>query len=146
MRKKLLRLAALLGALAVAIGAFGAHALKPHLSPESLDTFRTGVQYHFVHVLALLGCTALLYMGRKNSLWYAGMAFVAGIILFSGSLYWLSLEELVAVPASILGPITPIGGVCFILGWLLLFYSSYQQPTVRKKASRSTARPKRETA
>lgn len=116
MIKSILVFAAINGALAVALGAFGAHALKQSLSASALQVWHTAVQYHFVHVLALLAVglllktTGLLMPGKV-----AGIAFMLGIILFSGSLYGLALGG-----PKLLGPITPLGGVCFIVGWVAL--------------------------
>lgn len=118
-----LKTAALLGALAVAIGAFGAHGLKSMVGPEELVTFNTGVRYHFYHVFAL-GLAAVLFGNpnvREPWLRRAVGAWVIGIILFSGSLYLLTLQEYVGIPSAILGPITPIGGLFFIVGWVCLF-------------------------
>lgn len=118
-----LKTAALLGALAVAIGAFGAHGLKSMVGPEELLTFNTGVRYHFYHVFAL-GLAAVLFDKpnvREPWLRRAVGAWVIGIILFSGSLYLLTLQEYVGIPSAILGPITPIGGLFFIVGWVCLF-------------------------
>ena len=102
------RVAALLGALAVLFGAFGAHALRDLVEPARLETWRTAVSYQFWHVLAIWWAT------QAENVW-AARSFLAGIILFSGSLYALVLADL-----PILGAITPLGGVCFIAGWLLL--------------------------
>ncbi|ERM82442.1 hypothetical protein P872_18185 [Rhodonellum psychrophilum GCM71 = DSM 17998] len=117
---KYIRLAAILGALAVAIGAFGAHGLSSILeSTGKQATFETAVNYHFYHVFAIFG-TAILFeifpekTLLKKSIWL----FFVGIIIFSGSLYILALTGI-----NILGAITPLGGVAFILGWTLLFWS-----------------------
>lgn len=124
--KTQLRLTALLGALAVAIGAFGAHGLKAMVSPENLEIFRTGVTYHFYHVLAMglaLALWSVPGIGRKwlrRAVW----SWSVGILLFSGSLYLLSLREVLSVPAAVLGPITPLGGLFFIVGWVLLFLAA----------------------
>ena len=108
------------GFLAVALGAFAAHALEQRLSAELLDTFHTGVEYHMTHALALFG-VGLLLLHRPNSLLpiVSGYLFLLGIILFSGSLYSLSLAGV-----SWLGAITPLGGVCFLAGWGCLFWSA----------------------
>lgn len=112
-----IKTAAILGALAVAIGAFGAHALKPMLIDSGrLSTFETGVEYHFYHVLALLFIGLLQGKSNDKKLKWAASAMIAGIVIFSGSLYVLCLTNI-----PILGAITPIGGVCFIAGWLLIF-------------------------
>lgn len=121
MHKFLLLLAGILGALAVGVGAFGAHGLKPLLSPDRLAIYQTGVAYHFYHVLALLGCLALS-PGKKQGTWLyrAGALFAIGIFLFSGSLYLLACRNILGIDSwsSVLGPMTPIGGIFFMLGWL----------------------------
>ena len=122
MGKQTLSLAFLLGALAVALGAFGAHALKEMVDEKALQTYQTGVQYHFYHVVALV-LTGMLLNRNANS-WYRRAAglFIAGIIFFSGSLYTLTFFKAAGVTGmNWLGAITPIGGVCFIAGWLCLF-------------------------
>lgn len=111
-----LRLAAVLGGLAVALGAFGAHGLKDRVTPDLLAVFETGVKYHFYHALALLA----LALGPER-LWQSGLtpaaggAWIVGIAVFSGSLYLMTFTGL-----RWLGTITPIGGVAFIVGWALL--------------------------
>lgn len=121
MHKSLLLLAGVLGALAVSIGAFGAHGLKPLLSPDRLAIYQTGVAYHFYHVLALLGCLALS-PGKRQGTWLyrAASLFAIGICLFSGSLYLLACRDILGIDhwSGLLGPMTPIGGIFFILGWL----------------------------
>lgn len=118
MNKKFLSIAAWLGALSVALGAFGAHTLKEYLSPQSLTTFETGVRYQFYHVfaLALAGLLYTSYPNKKIKL--AGNLFIAGILFFSGSLYLLSI--LGAENFKWIGAITPLGGVFFIAGWIFL--------------------------
>ena len=122
-----LRIGALLGALAVVIGAFGAHGLKPHLSEYQITIFEKGVQYHFYHVLALMAVGLLLRQFPENP-WIrqAGWLFVAGIVFFSGSLYLLACRDLIPFPVSWVGPITPIGGLFFISGWLRLALGRYK--------------------
>ena len=115
MDKTLLLVGALAGFLAVALGAFVAHALRARLSPEMLAVFETGVRYQMYHALAIL--LVGLILGRFDG-WMiraAAWAFTAGIVLFSGSLYLLALTG-----ATILGAITPIGGLAFLIGWGLL--------------------------
>ncbi|MEL7162688.1 MAG: DUF423 domain-containing protein [Bacteroidota bacterium] len=124
--QKTLRLTALLGALAVALGAFGAHGLKSLVTPEQLVTYGTGVRYHFYHVLAL-GLAASLYQRpgiSSRMLTRAVWAWGLGTLLFSGSLYLLSLRSVHGLPVGFLGPITPIGGLFFIAGWVFLFLSA----------------------
>jgi uncharacterized membrane protein YgdD (TMEM256/DUF423 family) len=125
MHKGFVMSGALLGAIAVALGAFAAHGLKKIVPAETVQTFQTGVQYQLYHALALL-LTGLLY--EKCSQKYAriaGYLFIAGIILFSGSLYTLTIGKAAEVTALVkVGIITPQGGVCFIAGWLLLFFAA----------------------
>lgn len=107
----LFRLAAVLCFLAVALGAFGAHALKTILAGHAMtDVWKTAVLYHFLHALALLVLALFPVMSRTA----AGL-FVVGIVIFSGSLYLLALTNV-----RWLGAITPIGGLCFLAGWLWL--------------------------
>ena len=114
--------AAILGALAVALGAFGAHALKQRTTDAVISIFETGVRYQFYHVLALL-MVGILYrdFAGRWMLW-SGWSFIAGIILFSGSLYLLTYFKIIVKPEyNWIGAITPLGGVAFIAGWICLF-------------------------
>lgn len=116
-------LAAINGFLAVALGAFAAHGLRNSLSAEMLNTFQTAVQYHMYHALALLGVGLLLMHHPGQSLLrYSGWLFLAGIVLFSGSLYLLSLTG-----TRWLGAITPLGGTAFLLGWALLAWAMFSR-------------------
>ena len=109
-------IAAINGFMAVALGAFAAHGLKARLAPDMLAIFQTGVQYQMYHALAMFGVGFLCMQISDSALLRASAwSFLAGIIIFSGSLYILSLSGI-----RWLGAITPIGGVGFILGWLLL--------------------------
>lgn len=111
-----LALAAISGFFAVAFGAFGAHALKQRLSADMLAVYETAVQYHFYHTLTLAAVALLAIYGVQGSLLKAsGWLFMIGLILFSGSLYALALSGV-----KILGAITPLGGLCFLAGWLCL--------------------------
>jgi uncharacterized membrane protein YgdD (TMEM256/DUF423 family) len=101
--------------LSVALGAFGAHALKAMISPELQATFETAVRYQMYHSLALLGVGVLVMRIQHRHLVIAGWLFVWGILLFSGSLYCLSLTR-----ATWLGFVTPIGGILFLAGWAFL--------------------------
>lgn len=107
------RLAAVFGGLAVALGAFAAHAMKDHYDAELLKTFETGVRYQMYHALAIGLCASLAFAGRRMR--GAVVAFAIGIALFSGSLY-----ALVLTGQRWLGAVTPFGGVAFLVGWLLL--------------------------
>jgi uncharacterized membrane protein YgdD (TMEM256/DUF423 family) len=110
-----LAIAAILGGLSVAAGAFASHALKQQLSASSLSIFETGARYQMYHALALLAVALLLTRTESPApptLVVAGVAFIAGVAIFSGSLYALSLTGI-----NWLGAITPVGGVAFIIGW-----------------------------
>lgn len=111
-----LLLAAVLGFIGVALGAFGAHGLRGRLTPEMLAVFETGVRYQMYHVFALLVvASAIGHLGSARLLVVAGWSFFAGILLFSGSLYALAVTN-----TTILGAITPIGGLAFLAGWACL--------------------------
>jgi uncharacterized membrane protein YgdD (TMEM256/DUF423 family) len=117
--EKVIKIAALSGALAVGIGAFGAHGLEDLLIQNGrLDTFETAVKYQFYHSLALLLVGLLMHTNFSHYLTWTINLFVIGILVFSGSLYVLSITNY-----TLLGAITPIGGVFFILGWLSLYKS-----------------------
>ena len=121
MHKSFLKIAALTGALSVMMGAFAAHALKNLLSADNLQVFETAVRYQFYHVFALLA-VGILYAAFPGKLMvWAGNLFVAGMILFSGSLYLLCYVKHTAMPLNWLGAITPFGGAAFIAGWVMLF-------------------------
>ena len=115
MQKTFLILAAILGSLGVMIGAFGAHRLKKIIiDPHKLEVYETGVKYHFYHTFALLALALLMFKLQHKLFDYAGWSFVTGILLFSGSLY------IYTITGKIWGPMTPIGGVFFIIGWVLM--------------------------
>ena len=133
MRKSFMRLGSILAAIAVILGAMASHMLKEHLSPEHIDTFETGVRYQFYHSFAILLVGILYHFGKKSRLNIAGWLFFSGIILFSGSLYILSIQETLSLKMSWLGPVTPIGGTLFIAGWIFLFLSTYQHGERKKK-------------
>src|SRR5690554_1933120 len=115
MMRTFLILGTLFGAVAVAAGAFGAHALTARVSSERLQTFETAVRYQMYHALALLAVGWMTSMWSAWQFTAAGWLLVAGILIFSGSLYVLVLTD-----TPWLGAVTPIGGVAFIAGWLLL--------------------------
>lgn len=119
--KVLLTLGAFLGAVAVILGAFAAHGLKAKLMPEQLDSFQIGVKYQFYHVLAIM-LVVLLGKSFNITTEVIGYLFVIGIFLFSGSIYLLACKDLLQITSwsKILGPITPLGGLTFIIGWILL--------------------------
>jgi len=108
----------ILGFLGVAFGAFGAHALKNRLSPEMLAVFETGVRYQMYHAFAILIVAAAIgHFGQARLLTLAGWLFFGGVVLFSGSLYTLTLSGV-----GILGAITPLGGLLFLAGWAILVF------------------------
>jgi uncharacterized membrane protein YgdD (TMEM256/DUF423 family) len=121
MQKIFLFTGSCLAGIAVILGAFGAHALKAKLEPEQLQVFETGVRYQVYHAFALI-VVALLYDKLNQGLLnYSGYLFITGIIFFSGSLYLLASKNLLGIESwRFLGPVTPLGGLCFIAGWLLL--------------------------
>jgi len=118
-----IQIAGLMGLLAVVCGAFGAHSLKPLLDESALQNWDTASRYQFYHSLAIL-IVALLGKGMNSKLLErSALFFLLGIIFFSGSLYLLSIRSLVSFNFLWLGPITPIGGLFFILGWFSLILS-----------------------
>ena len=124
-RSTLIRLTAVLGALSVALGAFAAHGLEKLVTPPHLETFATGVRYQFYHTFAigLAACLDRLHGVHHRRIRLAVWLWTIGILLFSGSLYLLSLRELIRLPTALLGPVTPLGGLLLIGGWLTLFFS-----------------------
>ncbi|MBA4196463.1 MAG: DUF423 domain-containing protein [Chitinophaga sp.] len=121
MHKGYLRVTAFLGALSVTLGAFAAHYLRSILTDKDIMVFETGVRYQLYHSLAL-GLVAVLYKEFPNKfMQWAGILFIAGIVLFSGSLYLLTYKNANALQGwQWVGPVTPLGGVLFIAGWLYL--------------------------
>ena len=121
MNKQIIITASFLGMLAVITGAFGAHGLKALLAPAQLEVWHTAVQYNFYHVFALLFLAVFARDKSGGLISVAYYLFTFGIIFFSGSLYLLSCRDLLGWNWLIaMGPITPIGGLLFILGWLML--------------------------
>lgn len=108
-------LGAFSGAIGVAAGAFGAHALRARLEPRMLEVFETGARYQMYHAVALIGAAWVVSRWPGSLANASGWLFLAGTLLFSGSLYAMALTDVRA-----LGAITPIGGVCFIAGWACL--------------------------
>lgn len=121
MFNRLISYAALYGFLAVAFGAFGAHALKDLLNESQHAIFDKAVQYQMFHSLAILA-TAFLYNRYPNKIFYrSGLAFIIGIFCFSGSLYILSCKDLIGLESTkVIGPVTPIGGIFFLVGWAMM--------------------------
>jgi uncharacterized membrane protein YgdD (TMEM256/DUF423 family) len=127
MSRTILITASILLALAVAIGAFGAHGLKAHLSTDMLHTYKTGVEYHFYHALGLLLIGVLSISFPSNLLKWSAILLTVGIILFSGSLYIMAISGI-----KWLGAITPLGGLSFIVGWVLLFVAVWRRMPIHK--------------
>lgn len=122
MARTFILIGSLLGGLAVALGAFGAHTLEARLSPDDLSTFQTAVRYQMYHALALLAVAfALDRWPDAGVLNLAGWLFVAGVVLFSGSLYLLSLAGI-----RWMGAVAPLGGAAFIAGWLCLALAAWR--------------------
>ena len=121
MLRGFLMLAAFFGFTGVGLGAFAAHGLKSRLTPEYLTIFHTGVTYQLVHTLALLGVALLATQIPGRLLTWAGTSFAIGILLFSGSLYLLTLTGI-----SKLGIVTPFGGLAFLAGWLCLGLAAWR--------------------
>jgi uncharacterized membrane protein YgdD (TMEM256/DUF423 family) len=111
--------AALALALAVMIGAFGAHGLRGRIDPDSMAVYQTAVLYHFLHALGLF---VVSVMPQRKGLTLVCWLLLAGIVLFSGSLYVLAITGI-----QILGAVTPLGGLCFIAAWLMLAYSALRK-------------------
>lgn len=127
MAKVFIAIGALAGLLAVMLGAFGAHALRGQVDENLLVAFNTGAQYQMYHALALLmvGVLAKLFPGHKLLNW-SGLFFVVGMLLFSGSLYALALTQI-----KWFGPVTPVGGLAFMVGWLLLAFATTKFKAVK---------------
>ena len=128
-----LLISAFSGLLSVVLGAFGAHGLKKIVSPDMLVVYQTGVQYQFIHSLALLALAILMLMSVAKPAvlsklkWSANLMMV-GILLFSGSLYTMTLMSAAGGFPAWIGPITPIGGLAFIMGWIFLMVAAFKLP------------------
>lgn len=109
-------------ALAVMLGAFGAHALKTQLSPEMMQVYKTGVEYQFYHALGLLLIGLIGFQIESKWLRWSGLLIITGIVLFSGSLYVLSLTGI-----KMIGAITPVGGLSFVAGWIFLAFAVWKR-------------------
>nr|WP_321411780.1 DUF423 domain-containing protein [uncultured Carboxylicivirga sp.] len=119
MKRFVLIVASIFGALSVVLGALGAHALKSILSIDKLQSFETGVRYMIIHALVLL---IIGFVFEFNNRLQKAMAwsFISGTLLFSVSIYFLSIADSIGLQLSFLGPITPVGGLLMITGWILL--------------------------
>jgi uncharacterized membrane protein YgdD (TMEM256/DUF423 family) len=133
MNKQIIITASLLGMLAVITGAFGAHSLKAVLSAKELEVWHTAVQYNFYHVFALLFLST--FKGAENKLINAAYyLFTVGILFFSGSLYLLSCRNIIGWGWLVyMGPVTPLGGLLFIWGWLMLAIAAFRDKGLLEK-------------
>ncbi len=128
MSRRILLTASLSGAIAVMFGAFGAHTLKNVLSAGALEIWAKGVEYQFYHTFALLFLSRFAASGNDKLTDWSYIFFTLGIVFFSGSLYLLATREVLNLGfVSAIGPITPVGGLCLILGWLLLFIAALKR-------------------
>ena len=127
-QKQIFALAFLILALAVICGAFGAHVIREtlQLGPDSIRIFQTGVSYHFYHGFAIAICGLVYPYFSTKLVKLSSKFFLVGIFLFSGSLYLLSTRTALGIESwtNVLGPATPLGGLCFIIAWLLLFVAA----------------------
>ncbi len=126
MDKKIYSTAALLGMIAIILGAFGAHALKALLTPEQLVTFETGVRYQMYHALFLLFIGNMSSLSLKSKKYIYGLV-LPGVVLFSGSIYLLATNSLTVFDFRIIGFVTPIGGFLLILSWIVLFMDFFNK-------------------
>lgn len=127
MHKGFLKTAAFTGALTVALGAFGAHALKKMMAPDELAIYETAVRYQFYHVFALLAAGILYGSFPSPKIKWAGYLFMTGMVLFCVSLYLLCYVKTAGLDMNWIGAITPFGGVSFISGWLLLCWGIFKK-------------------
>lgn len=119
--KNIFALACFSGAAAVALGAFGAHGLKPYLDAYQTEIYNKAVLYQFVHTLII---AIISWQKSEQNIKLPALLFFFGVLLFSGSLYLLATAHLTGISKMIVGPITPIGGICFIAGWISLGFGS----------------------
>lgn len=121
MEKKILLVALIIGLVAIALGAFGAHGLKKTLTAEQLSTFEVGVRYQMYHALFLLFVSSTHFLNSREKLIVFSFTLI-GILLFSGSIYLLSTSSITGINAKFIGPITPVGGLFLIVSWGYAFY------------------------
>ncbi|HOY28653.1 MAG TPA: DUF423 domain-containing protein [Flavobacteriales bacterium] len=129
MDKRALLLGSLVLFLAVAFGAFGAHGLKTYVEPEALAQWKTAVEYQFYHGLGLLLLAGLASSLPVASMRLVRLSFTFGILLFCGSIYLLATRDVTGLQglAPVLGPLTPLGGLCFMVGWATLFITAWRR-------------------
>ena len=127
-QKIILNIAGLYALLSVLMGAFGAHAIKGTISPSLFSAYETAVFYQFIHALALLFVAILsLHWPENRNVLFTALFWIVGVLLFSGSLYLLALTDINQIFGLNVGLITPIGGACFIVGWLWLLVAINKQ-------------------
>lgn len=126
MKRRFLAAGALMALLATVFGALGAHAFKPQLSPDQLESFKTATQYQFYHALALIAVGIISAHWQDKFMLWSGYLFLSGILIFSGSIYVLSTQEISHIRAPFLGPFTPVGGLCFMAGWISFIISLFR--------------------
>lgn len=131
--KTILLLICFSGMLAVILGAFGAHGLKPHLDEYQRLIYEKGVSYQFYHTLAAFLAYVLFEVKQVRYLLTAAVLFLTGIALFSGSLYLLATAHLTGFPTAVAGPLTPMGGLFFIGGWATLIYAGVKNSQLSDK-------------
>lgn len=129
MDKRALLLGSLVLFLAVAFGAFGAHGLKTYVEPEALAQWKTAVEYQFYHGLGLLLLAGMAGSLPAASVRVVRLSFTFGILLFCGSIYLLATRDVTGLQglAPVLGPLTPLGGLCFMVGWATLFITAWRR-------------------
>lgn len=127
MRKRNYLFAFISMAIAIILGALGAHALKDHLNADQIESFKTGVFYQIIHALAIIGLMNLSKSTKSKKFKNGIRLLKVGPIIFSGSIYLLACQDILMISpaAKFLGPITPIGGLLMIIGWVLLAISMY---------------------
>lgn len=126
MKRRFLASGALLALIATIFGALGAHAFKSVLSTDQLESFKTATQYQFYHALALIAVGIIYAHWPDKFMMWSGYLFLSGILIFSGSIYILSTKEISHIHAPFLGPLTPIGGLCFMMGWISFIISLFR--------------------
>jgi len=126
MNKRIILTASFFGVVAVLLGAFGAHGLKALIDHSSMEIWQKGVDYQFYHTFALLYLSTFARY-RNKLINIAYFCFTFGIILFSGSLYLLATRNILHLDfINLIGPLTPIGGLLFVLGWIMLFFAAFK--------------------
>lgn len=120
MKNKLIIIGSFFALTATIAGALGAHALKNIIPPSSLESFKTGVEYQMYHAIGLFFISILMNYHDEKILRWVGYVFIAGIVCFSGSIYALSTSSITGIDFSFLGPVTPLGGLLFMTGWILI--------------------------